>query len=488
MDQNSKEDNNLFEEKSLKSTNIVPGIVYKEATKIEDVLKETVKKIKYKAATKIEEVGKSKDSELKVMEEANILAKPKKEEPKKEEPKKEEVKKVKKKPKKKAKIDNAYTEASTYLIILIIIISLASIYLVITTKQKEKKTKVIELYGDETVVLNVNDRYIESGYVAVDFNKGDVTRDVVVSNNVDTSTPGIYEVKYEFKSGSIRTTAKRNVIVTNKNSIDFRLAGNSTVFSKLNAEFVEDGYVATYNGEDYSHKVKRFGEVDLNKPGLYKLYYAIAIDGNVKALYRNVIVYAGDILSDNEPLVEEVNNYLIDEVHYSSEITLDNINSSVLLYFGALNCKDLNRDQLNSCLNELFKTDKIEIKANTTYVGKNAEILFNKKEDKFVIKKLDLPRNLDNLAQVIVEGDNLYVYETYAYEVLINNKEICDGKTKKLLYSGVDRNTETGYETCTKSCPNCEIMRSRHYRESLYLHTFKKVADKYVWIKTEMIK
>ena len=494
-------------------------ILYEKAINIDEVKikeieiekqEEKTEEKKFKSIDNVEvlTIDNKKDKELKAIEHANILKKSEKsniKETKKVEDKaakivteknkklkkdknnkekKSKVKTIKQKGnKKETKIDNSYTENSTYLIILAIVILISSIVLLLNGQKREKNSNVVELVGDQTIILNINDEYKEPGYVAIDFSKGDVTKQVDVANNINTSVAGIYNVTYRYKDSMV----KRNVIVQNKNEIKFELKGEKLVFSKLNTDFVEDGYEVLYNNLDYSSNVKKFGNVDLNKPGLYKLYYVINIDGNVKTLVRNVIVYTGEILDNNSSLVKDINNYLIDEIHYSNAISVNNLNYQVLLYFGVLNCQELNVEGLNICLNNLFKTD-VSLKENIKYEGQNANIIYDKTKQEYVVKRLDLPRNTENIYKVILEGDNIYLYEKYAYKVLINNKEICDGKTKAILYSSVDRSLETGYEICEKSCETCEVVRTKNYIETLYKHTFKKFNNKYIWNKTEMVK
>ena len=54
----------------------------------------------------------------------------------------------------------------------------------------------IYLKGSNPLYINVNDNYIEAGYRAIDNNDGDITSDVVVNNNIVSSTAGVYQVSY----------------------------------------------------------------------------------------------------------------------------------------------------------------------------------------------------------------------------------------------------------------------------------------------------
>ncbi len=72
----------------------------------------------------------------------------------------------------------------------------------------------IELTGGENVTVFLNEGYQELGYSAVDNCDGDITKDVKVTGNVDTSELGSYELAYEVQdSEGNKSEAKRTVRV-----------------------------------------------------------------------------------------------------------------------------------------------------------------------------------------------------------------------------------------------------------------------------------
>lgn len=81
----------------------------------------------------------------------------------------------------------------------------------------EKPT--IILNDGETIYLAVGDKYTEPGYVAIDNCDGNITEQVLVKGDVDTSKPGTYYISYsvidEFKNVQ---TATRTVKVFPKNN------------------------------------------------------------------------------------------------------------------------------------------------------------------------------------------------------------------------------------------------------------------------------
>lgn len=379
------------------------------------------------------------------------------------------------------------------LLVIIVLILLA------TRKKVEKGYPVIKLVGEETLILDLDSEYKEMGYFALDQEDGDITSRVNVVGEVDTFKPGIYRVKYKvLDTDRMKTEVYRNIIVKSKsNNFDFNIIGKEIVFINPNADFIEEGYKAIYNGTDISNDVQVFGEVNRSVPGSYNLVYALSKDGEVTALKRTVVVYKGEEMDASADLITELNNWLIDEVHYSNKISLDNVSTSVLLYFGALNCRndkyEIDNKELISCLEKILNVKEIKIPLSTKYQGSSAEVLYNRDKQMWIINKLELPRPKEDLFKVVVDNDTIYLYELYGYGVLLNNREICDGNDNKIYYSGVDRNQLLGYESCklvqceSEDCQD-NIVRTKNYKMALYVHTFKVSNGKYYWTTSEMIK
>ena len=72
----------------------------------------------------------------------------------------------------------------------------------------------ITLNGGDTVYLYVGRQYYENGYTAIDNCDGDITKDVVVENNIDSSKVGEYEVIYKVTDSSGNSSeVKRKAVV-----------------------------------------------------------------------------------------------------------------------------------------------------------------------------------------------------------------------------------------------------------------------------------
>ena len=207
-------------------------------------------------------------------------------------------------------------------------------------------------------------------------------------------------------------------------------------------------------------------------------------------IFNLSILIFGIFVNNLSDLITELNNWLIDELHYSNKISLDNVSQSVLLYFGALNCRndkdEVEYKEMNECLAKLLNVKEVKIPATTKYNGEIADITFDTEKNMWIINKLELPRAKEDLFKVVVDNDVIYLYELYGYDVLLNGTEICDGNDNKVYYSGVDRNNLLGYESCKMS--GSDIVRTKNYKLALYVHTFKVSNGKYYWVSSEMVK
>jgi hypothetical protein len=74
---------------------------------------------------------------------------------------------------------------------------------------------VVGLRGSENTKVRQGDPYIESGAFAIDKNEGAVP-DYEITGNVDTDTPGEYEVVYTFSKGYVNKSISRKVQVIEK--------------------------------------------------------------------------------------------------------------------------------------------------------------------------------------------------------------------------------------------------------------------------------
>lgn len=81
----------------------------------------------------------------------------------------------------------------------------------------------IFLKGDNEITLNLNDKYVEQGAIAKDEICGDLTKDIKIKSNVDTSIVGNYKVEYTVTDKSGNTSCIERKI----NVVD---EGNGTIY------------------------------------------------------------------------------------------------------------------------------------------------------------------------------------------------------------------------------------------------------------------
>ena len=103
-------------------------------------------------------------------------------------------------------------------------------YLVRKVVVKDTTKPVITLNQNQTITLNVGSKYNEPGYTASDNYDGDITDNVVVESNVDTSKEGEYNVVYKVKDSSgnefeinrkVVVKAKTNYVSSNVSGLTY---------------------------------------------------------------------------------------------------------------------------------------------------------------------------------------------------------------------------------------------------------------------------
>ncbi len=144
----------------------------------------------------------------------------------------------------------------------------------------------LTLNGPDKIQLGLNGVYEEYGADALIGGK-DVSDQVDISGEVDTSTPGTYSVIY--KAGNL--TMKRTVIVGEKMNPELVLEPMDDKEMLLGDKFEEPGYQAVdENGNDITDKVVIDG-AELTKAGVNTITYTVADDnGNKTRLTREVNV------------------------------------------------------------------------------------------------------------------------------------------------------------------------------------------------------
>lgn len=163
------------------------------------------------------------------------------------------------------------------------------IFLIVMFSSK-KVHYFIELYGDETLTIYANSEYNEQGYKAYDNKGNNLTGQVVIDSNLDTSKIGKYQITYKINNYK----KIRDVIVVERPTgyTTIYLKGDLTVYLNVGNEYQETGYtVIDTVDNNLTDKVKVTSNLDTNKKGTYQIIYSVTNSSGVTTTeVRTVIV------------------------------------------------------------------------------------------------------------------------------------------------------------------------------------------------------
>ena len=165
-----------------------------------------------------------------------------------------------------------------------------------TNKFNEKP--FLEILGANPLLLELGKTFIEPGITARDKEDGDISDKIVVlENNIDNSTVGEYEIKYEITdSGGLSTVATRKVVVVQDDKPVIILRGESIIYLNLGELYFEQGASANdpQDGDISADITINSSLVDTSKIGTYNVIYEVVdTHGNSSQVIRKVII--GDI-------------------------------------------------------------------------------------------------------------------------------------------------------------------------------------------------
>lgn len=132
----------------------------------------------------------------------------------------------------------------------------------------DKEKPVITLKGNNTMYLNVNEKFREPGYTASDNCDGDITNKVVSTGSVDISKIGTYTISYKVTdTNGNTTTVQRKIVVSNKTDPNSGVVKKGAIYLTfddgpsaittlsildiLKEENVKATFFVTNNGPDY---------------------------------------------------------------------------------------------------------------------------------------------------------------------------------------------------------------------------------------------
>ena len=161
--------------------------------------------------------------------------------------------------------------------LLVISLFIILLFLIFLSLRNIYNNAAFYLNGESIMNLELNEEYVEPGFVAV-LNGKNISNKVKVKSNVNTSELGNYEVSYtlEYKYLMIKKVLKRSVIVKDSVSPELNINSDDQIYLYLNEQFNMPTFSASDNMDgDITSKVQVKSNVDVNKVGKYNVVYSV---------------------------------------------------------------------------------------------------------------------------------------------------------------------------------------------------------------------
>ena len=168
-------------------------------------------------------------------------------------------------------------------------------------------TPTIILFGDKNITLELGQKYKELGFKAIDNVDGNITKNVIVTNNIVPKL-GTYKIIYSVKDNSgNEAIASRVVQVVDITPPVIKLYGSSKVTLQLKEKYQEAGAEAIDNVDgNISSKIKIIGKVDTSKAQEYTLVYSVADSSGNEANVTRVVT----VFDPYSYIPKELNDYM----------------------------------------------------------------------------------------------------------------------------------------------------------------------------------
>ena len=148
---------------------------------------------------------------------------------------------------------------------------------------------IVKLNGQDVVQVEYGSVYVEEGVSAYTKFK-DISREVIIENNIDTTKLGTYTVTYKVPHGNKYDTYTRSVVVKDTTPPEITLKGNEETKIEFGKEYQEEGFEAKDSCDgDLTSKVVE-SRVDLENGSYDKHYVVEDLSGNRAEKIRHVIV------------------------------------------------------------------------------------------------------------------------------------------------------------------------------------------------------
>lgn len=160
-----------------------------------------------------------------------------------------------------------------------------------TVNVVDTTSPVITITGQLSKRLEVGYNYFEQGATAYDNYDGDITSNINISNNIDITKVGEYQVVYNVKDSSgNEANVYRTIYIIDSTPPVLTLNGSESLVLLVNRPYIENGATAydNYDG-DISDKIQQTGTVETGRLGTYLIHYSISdSSGNTTTKTRSV--------------------------------------------------------------------------------------------------------------------------------------------------------------------------------------------------------
>src|SRR5574344_757927 len=110
-----------------------------------------------------------------------------------------------------------------------------------------KRFPSIYFVGASAINIEINTDYVEPGYSAKDLDDNNITSNVEVTNNIDKTKLGSYDVTYEVTIGGLTRTKIRKVNVVDTTKPIITIPEISTIYADVSTFDIMDGVSITDN-------------------------------------------------------------------------------------------------------------------------------------------------------------------------------------------------------------------------------------------------
>ena len=180
------------------------------------------------------------------------------------------------------------------LTIISFLVILLNVYKIYRRKVRISTYNII-LLGDNPMTIYQEDKYVESGFIAKNYQKKESNSLVKITSNVNTNVIGNYKVIYEisnfFKKN--RVIREVNVIENPLEDVNFTLKGSEELEIERTNKYEELGYSVISDKGDFTKNVTIKKDLNTNKVGKYEIKYILKI-GNKEKSIKRIVNVTGD--------------------------------------------------------------------------------------------------------------------------------------------------------------------------------------------------